>query len=128
MFVSKMDLIHLASRNFWDVISSILLRLTSCTYCIILIQNLPILGPRRPNYVLKTYTNVTDITGWWNSICNSKWVNWTSKTNTSIFQNRNAKKAENIKKKLLTSFAFQKMVEPRHKNYKSSFTKTRFPF
>lgn len=65
MFVSKILLIHAASRNFCDGISSILLRLTSCMYNIILIQNVPILDVRRLNHVLRKYTSVTDIKGWY---------------------------------------------------------------
>lgn len=105
MFISKIELIHVASRNFWDGIS--ILRLTSCIYWRILIKNLPILDLRRSNYVLQTYINVTGITGWWNSICNSKWVSWTSKTNTSIFKNRNTKRLK-IFSKIVNLFCLSK--------------------
>lgn len=70
-------------------------------YYIILIQNVPILDLRRPNHVLRTYTSVRDIKGWWNSTCNSKWVTQTTKANTRIFQNGNAQKLDILKKPVI---------------------------
>lgn len=88
-------------------------------YYIILIQNVPILDLRRPNHVLRTYTSVRDIKGWWNSTCNSKWVTQTTKANTRIFQNGNAPKLDILKKTCYPLLPFQKIVELHHKNCNS---------